>query len=371
MCLPSNSSCNTTPHKFGVVNLVAQHYEAAHQKFSGDGYFRLGLITTTQQASVKLLELRVFSRSRLTSFVEQKSQQARTLFANAAHPPTLRRLIFDAIQAGIPHDTPRRRKPRDRVERVTQRQGRQQPDSWMRAQQLHCLIIPGALRQAFFHRADLFIHQPNQRQPFIALLAQYGRQRQGLQLLHPRLRQQPSAQGQASVDANGMHRILGNGTDLHQLVPITQLSQHRATLSTEGMHAGKVTLHYQVQHQVSIAPIVLLFARRLASNLRGITQPHRVAQLCQHLLKPSTVTTGFEGHYYFAPKLFIKLTHVIMLMAQFSAMDFPLRRIAPTNRLFTRMKINCDVYWHLAPPFVSPKTTGLESTRLAAGGALS
>src|SRR6185295_17091090 len=72
MCLPSNSSGNPTPHKFGVVNLVAQHDEAAYQKFSGDGYFRLGLITTAQQAFVKLLELRVFAGRRLASFVEQK-----------------------------------------------------------------------------------------------------------------------------------------------------------------------------------------------------------------------------------------------------------------------------------------------------------
>jgi hypothetical protein len=35
-------------------------------------------------------------------------------------------------------------------------------------------------------------------------------------------------------------------------------------------------------------------------------------------------------------------------------MDFFIRRVEPTNRLFTRMKINCDVYWHPA------------STRLAA-----
>ena len=87
---------------------------------------------------------------------------------------------------------------------------------------------------------------------------------------------------------------------------------------------------------------------RARLDLRGNTQPHRVDQLGQHLFKPGAVTTGFEGRYYFAPKLFIKLTHVITLMAQFSAMDFFIHHIEPTNRLFTRMKINCDVYWHPA-----------------------
>ncbi len=152
---------------------------------------------------------------------------------------------------------------------------------------------------------------------------------------------------------------------------ITQLPQDRATLVAEGMDAGKVAFHHQVQDQVGIAPVVLLFAWRFASDLGGIAQPNGLAQLRQQLFKPGAVTAGLEGHYYFALKLLIKLTHIVTLMVQLLAMDLAIRRIAPTYGLFTRMKINCNVYWHSAPPFVSPKTTCLESTRLAAGGALS
>src|SRR4029079_16365215 len=136
MCLSGNSSCNTTPHKFGVVNLVAQHDEAADQKLSGDGHLRLGFITTMKQSFVELLQLRVTASGRLAGFIEQKTQQARTLFADAAHALAVRRLSFNTVETNVSGDPAGRGKARDGFQRVTQRQGGQQANPWMRAQQL-------------------------------------------------------------------------------------------------------------------------------------------------------------------------------------------------------------------------------------------
>src|SRR5262249_56653815 len=134
---------------------------------------------------------------------------------------------------------------------------------------------------------------------------------------------------------------------------------------------GKIFFEQQIQHQISIAPVILLATRRLASNFCWITQPDRVAQLGQHLFKPGAVTTGLKANDYRACKLLIEATHIIALMLQLPAMDLAIGQIAVTNRLFTRMKINGDVYCHRAPPFVIRKSTRLEFTRLEAGGAFS
>jgi len=86
MRLTGNSSCDTTPDKFGVVNLVAQHNKAADQKFSGHGHFGFGLITTMQQAPVELFQFRIVPRGRVPRFIKQKTQQFRSGFTNTAHP---------------------------------------------------------------------------------------------------------------------------------------------------------------------------------------------------------------------------------------------------------------------------------------------
>src|SRR5687768_14244056 len=101
MRLTGNSSCNTTPHKFGVVNLVAQHNKAAHQKLSSDGHFRFWLITTMPQPLVEPLQLRIATRGGLARLVKQKAQQFRTGFTNTAHPAPLRRAIFHAIKTRV------------------------------------------------------------------------------------------------------------------------------------------------------------------------------------------------------------------------------------------------------------------------------
>src|SRR6185295_19440484 len=158
---------------------------------------------------------------------------------------------------------------------------------------------------------------------------------------------------------------------LYQLVPITELPQHRAAFFAETMHLGKVSFEQQIQHQISIATIILLPARSLASNFGRIAQPDRVAQFRQHLFEPGAVTTGFKGHDYLTSKLLVERAYIIMLMPQLPAMNLAIGQIAVTNRLFTRMKIHSDVYCHRAPPFVIHKSTGLEFTKLAAGGAFS
>ena len=48
-------------------------------------------------------------------------------------------------------------------------------------------------------------------------------------------------------------------------------------------------------------------------------------------------------------------SRVIMLVAQRNAMNLPISQVTVTNRLLTRMKINCNVYCHRAPPFVDHK----------------
>jgi hypothetical protein len=156
-----------------------------------------------------------------------------------------------------------------------------------------------------------------------------------------------------------------------KLVPITELPQHRAAFFAETMHPGKVSFKQQVQHQIRVTPIILLPARSLASNFCRIAQPNRVAQFRQHLFEPGAVTTGFKGHDYLPSKLLVERAHVILLMLQLPAMNLAIGRVTVTNRLFTRMKIHGDVYCHRAPPFVIRKSTGLEFTQLAAGGAFS
>jgi hypothetical protein len=117
-----------------------------------------------------------------------------------------------------------------------------------------------------------------------------------------------------------------------------------------------------VIHQISIAPVILLPARGLASDFRRIAQPNRMAQFHQHLFEPGAITTGFEGHDYLPSKLLVKPAHIIVLMPQVPVMNLAISRIAITNRLFTRMKIHRDVYCHWGTSFGIRKTTGLEFT---------
>jgi hypothetical protein len=95
-----------------------------------------------------------------------------------------------------------------------------------------------------------------------------------------------------------------------------------------------------------------------------------VAQFRQHLFEPGAVTTGFKGHDYLTSKLLVERAHIIMLMPQLPAINLAIGQITVTNRLFTRMKINCDVYCHRAPPFVIRKSTGLEFTKTRGGRCL-
>src|SRR5215813_3884551 len=124
--LSGNSSCATTPDKFGVVNLITQHNEATDQKLSSDRHFRFWPITTMYQSLIELFQFRIAARGCLPCFVKQKAQQFRASFTDTAHPPTFGRLIFNAIKPYVSGDATRSAEARNRLQRVAQGQGRQQ-----------------------------------------------------------------------------------------------------------------------------------------------------------------------------------------------------------------------------------------------------
>src|SRR6267143_1688007 len=82
MRLTSRPSCDTAPNEFGVVNLVAQHDEAAHQEFSGHRHLRFGAAATMDQSVIETFQVRVLATSCLARFIEQKTQQTRTFFTD-------------------------------------------------------------------------------------------------------------------------------------------------------------------------------------------------------------------------------------------------------------------------------------------------
>jgi len=82
MRLTGNSSCDTTPDKFGVVNLVAQHNKAADQKFSGHGHFGFRFAVTMKQAEIEALQFRITLAGGLRGLDQQEPQDARASFAD-------------------------------------------------------------------------------------------------------------------------------------------------------------------------------------------------------------------------------------------------------------------------------------------------
>src|ERR1700704_3718167 len=91
MRYPGRSSCDTTPSELGVIDLVTQHDKAAHQEFSGHRRFGFGLIPTMEQALVKTFQVRVLASRRLASLAQEKAEQPRAGFADAAHAVRLGR----------------------------------------------------------------------------------------------------------------------------------------------------------------------------------------------------------------------------------------------------------------------------------------
>ena len=85
-------------------------------------------------------------------------------------------------------------------------------------------------------------------------------------------------------------------------------------------------MYQQVQHQVSIAAIVLLPSSCQASDLSRIAHQQLMAQLFHQLLKPVCISTGFNPNDHFPLKLTIEPLDIITLMLQ---LQLPGRAIAP------------------------------------------
>ena len=75
MWLTGNSSCDTTSHKFSVVNLVAQHDKATYQQFPGHGDFGFRAITPMYQSLIEPFQIGILPTSDLSRFIQQKAQQ--------------------------------------------------------------------------------------------------------------------------------------------------------------------------------------------------------------------------------------------------------------------------------------------------------
>src|SRR6267143_952206 len=101
MCLSGRSSCDTPPKEFGVVDLVAQHDKATHQQFSGHRHFGFRPTATMNQPMIEPFQIRILATSRLTRFVEQKPQQARAFFADAAEAAAFCRRVFHRIKTNV------------------------------------------------------------------------------------------------------------------------------------------------------------------------------------------------------------------------------------------------------------------------------
>jgi hypothetical protein len=125
MRYPGRSSCDTTPSELGVIDLVTQHNQAAHQEFSGHRRFGFGFIATLEQSLVRTFQVSVLAASRLTSLAQEKAQQARAGLADAAHAMRLGRGAFNRVESDVTRHFPRAAKATDRPQGVPQAQGRE------------------------------------------------------------------------------------------------------------------------------------------------------------------------------------------------------------------------------------------------------
>ena len=180
MRLPGRPSCDTTPNEFGVVNLVAEHDEAAHQKLSGHGHFRFLAIATMDQSLIETFQVRIPTTGCLARLVEQETQQARTFFTDAAQPSARSGRVFHRVQTGIGNYLPGGTEAGYRGDGVAHHQSGEQTDARMRPQQFYLFIAGGRLFQGRFQGGDALIQLRHHLQPFFPLLPQHWRQCQGL-----------------------------------------------------------------------------------------------------------------------------------------------------------------------------------------------
>src|SRR6202022_197184 len=108
-------------------------------------------------------------------------------------------------------------------------------------------------------------------------------------------------------------------------------------LRTGQPHLGKTVFQQQLQQQLGVPAVGLLFPHLQGAYLTGIPHAQFMAQLGQQLLQPKGVAASFQAYYHASLQTAVKLDC-------FSALQSPFRmlagfRIDHSNLLKTRMEI--------------------------------
>src|SRR5437016_2760857 len=130
------------------------------------------------------------------------------------------------------------------------------------------------------------------------------------------------------------------------------------------MQPRKFIMDQQIQNQFRVAPIVLLPPARPTPNLGRVAQPDFVAQSFEQLFEPGAVTTGFQPDDHAPTELRVEGAYfVFILMFEFARDELTSFSCQITDRLFSCMKVNADIYCVHSASFQSHvESTGREFT---------
>jgi hypothetical protein len=336
--LPSGDQCGraAAAPKFGVVDVIAQHDEQAHEELAGDGDPGLRAPAAMAQREVGAFEISVEPRGVGGRLAEDPAEQRAALFGDMAEAILVGGGLEAGSQAYIAHDVLGIGEARDRPQDDHGGERRQWADAGMREQAWGVRMGERGGGNGRIELLDLSAKGLEQFEAVVASLRGIGRQWQRLQLGHPGAPQKLGTAHQALIERDRVQPVLEHGLDPDE-APTVREQGAQVPRGRIGHPDGREPI---VPEQVQEVPSVPLIGLRLAddhgANLGGIADEHGVPETVHEGMEPDGVASAFNADGDWTGQGCVEFLDGASLVNQLPLMGFARLGVECRNLLLAR-----------------------------------